>query len=122
MSPEPESPTPTPTPSSGPDGRSEGLADRVRDRALSVAGVVDLAAGLAGEIATYLPGRQVPGVRLHPDRAEVHVVVDTSTPLPVVAAELMRVVRELGFDRVDVHIDDLREIAVGTPGAMEEEA
>lgn len=88
----------------------DAVAERVRERALQVPGVVDLAAGLAGEVATYLPGRQVPGVRLREDDAvEVHVVVGATTPLPTVAAELMRGIRELGFARVDVHIDDLRE-------------
>lgn len=121
MTGEPNPDAPSGYPEPGEEGRGSP-AEQVRDRALQVAGVVDLAAGLAGEIATYLPGRQVPGVRLRePDSVEVHVVVGPSIPLPTVAAELTRALHELGFIHIDIHIDDLREGPIGVPADEGEE-
>ncbi|PWD52530.1 hypothetical protein C8046_12350 [Serinibacter arcticus] len=78
---------------------------------MAVPGVVDLSPGLLGEIATYLPGRRVPGIRLTAERAEVHLVVSPSARIPELAGEVQAAVRTLGLPAVDVHVDDLREPA-----------
>lgn len=106
----------SPTHGPGPratDGDTAGddLADRVAAASLAVPGVVDLSPGLLGEIATYLPGRSVPGIRLTQDGAEVHLVVSPTARIPQLAAEVQAAVHTLGLRRVDVHIDDLREAA-----------
>lgn len=85
------------------------LADRVRSVVLAVPGVVDLTGGLAGEVATYLPGRRVPGVRLLDERAEVHVAVAHGVDIPVLAEEVRHAVRQVVPSRVDVYVDDVRE-------------
>lgn len=85
------------------------LVDRVRSAVLAVPGVADLSGGIAGEIATYLPGRRVPGVRLTDDGAEVHLVVEHRIPIPALAAAVHRAVQQVGPRRVDVYIDDLRD-------------
>lgn len=63
-------------------------ADRVAAAARSVPGVVDLHPGRFGEVGTYLPGRQVPGVRLDDDdgTAEVHITIAYGVSVPEVAA------------------------------------
>ena len=48
---------------------------------LSVPDVHDLHGGAFGEVATYLPGRRVPGVRLTDDGVELHVVTRGANPL-----------------------------------------
>lgn len=85
------------------------LADRVRSAVLAVPGVLDLTKGLAGEVATYLPGRSVPGVRLLDERAEVHVAVAHGVDIPALGEKVRNAVRQVVPSRVDVHVDDVRE-------------
>ena len=54
---------------------SSAVADRVREAVLAVEGVAGLHAGTFGDVATYLPGRRVSGVRTGKAVVEVHVVV-----------------------------------------------
>lgn len=51
------------------------VADLVAAAALAVPGVAGLHTGAFGEVATYLPGRRVNGVRVREDLVEVHVCV-----------------------------------------------
>ncbi|WP_205739614.1 hypothetical protein [Georgenia sp. SYP-B2076] len=88
------------------------LADAVAAAVLAVPGVARLHAGAFGEVATYLPGRRVPGVRIGPGGVEVHVVVDQAVldwqvPLPEVAEHVHRAVAALVPTGVHVYIDDL---------------
>ncbi|HEV2810034.1 MAG TPA: hypothetical protein VGV93_06520 [Acidimicrobiales bacterium] len=70
--------------------------------------VARVAPGTAVEVATYLPGRRVPGVRLVDGAVEVHVVAHYGRPLPAVADEVRRALASVvGEHRVDVFIDEL---------------
>ncbi len=83
-------------------------ADRVAEAALSVPGVTGLGGGAAGAVATYLPGRQVPGVRIDDDVVSVHVTVSLDQPLLPVAASVRAAVAPLANGRaVDVVIEDV---------------
>lgn len=94
--------------------RSE--AELVAAAVLAVPGVAGLHGGTFGEVATYLPGRRVHGVRFEPDdarahggpgRVEVHVVVRYPTPIATVAARIRTRLAPLTGDRaVDVHVED----------------
>ncbi|GAA1907873.1 hypothetical protein [Lapillicoccus jejuensis] len=53
--------------------QADDLAERLRDLALGVPGVVSLYPGTFGEIATYLPSRRVAGIRVLPDAVHIHV-------------------------------------------------
>ncbi|KZM34851.1 Asp23/Gls24 family envelope stress response protein [Oerskovia enterophila] len=85
----------------------EDLADRVVAAVLAVPGVVRLHAGAFGEVATYLPGRAVTGVRLRPDEAEVHLVVSAGRPIPEVAGNVHEAVRALVSEPVHVFVEDV---------------
>lgn len=50
--------------------------------------VAGLSGGAFGEVATYLPGSRVPGVRLVAGVVEVHVVSCWGVPVPTLAAEV----------------------------------
>lgn len=102
------------------------FALRVRDAVLSVQDVAALSGGVLGEVATYLPGDRVPGVRVGDDGVHVHVVVSPRgvTRIPAVAGAVHGTVRHVlveggGSDApapdtpVHVHVDD---VAVGDPG------
>ncbi|MET0188390.1 MAG: hypothetical protein ABW212_05290, partial [Pseudonocardia sediminis] len=55
--------------------------------------VIALHGGRWGEVATYLPGRQVTGVRLRPNLVEVHVVGRYPVPVPDIARQIRTALR-----------------------------
>jgi hypothetical protein len=63
--------------------------------------------GTFGEVATYLPGRRIDGVRIRPDSTEVHVIVTWGSPVLAVADELRAAVEPLVGTPVDVSIQDV---------------
>ncbi|MGI4895318.1 MAG: hypothetical protein ACRYF3_09415 [Janthinobacterium lividum] len=82
-------------------------ADEVAALVLAVHGVVELHAGRFGEVATYLPGRRVVGVKLGQDRVEVHVVLSFDAPIRSVAQEIHAAVAAVVTVPVQVFIEDL---------------
>jgi hypothetical protein len=71
--------------------------------------VARLFPGVAGEIASYLPGRQVPGVRIRSDAVEIHVTVRWGGFLPAVGEEVRASVAPLsGTLPVFVFVDDVQ--------------
>ena len=83
------------------------LADRVAEATLSVPGVTGLHAGSFGEVASYLPGRRVNGVRLRDDVAQVHVAVAMGQPLLQVAEAVRAAVATLVTTPVEVVVEDV---------------
>lgn len=82
--------------------------DLVAEAARSVPGVTGLGGGPAGAVATYLPGRQVPGIRIEDDVVAVHVTATLDQPLMRVAAAVRSAVDPLvSGRRVDVVIEDV---------------
>ncbi|MFJ2297639.1 Asp23/Gls24 family envelope stress response protein [Oerskovia paurometabola] len=91
-----------------PDDVAQGeTAERIVAAVLAVPGVVRLHAGVFGEVATYLPGRAVTGVRLRPEETEVHLVVSTDRPIPAVARDVHESVRALTPGPVRVYVEDV---------------
>ena len=83
-------------------------ADAVAQRAAACRSVAGLSAGPVGEVATYLPGRRVPGVRLSDDRIEVHVIGRWGIRVADLAAEVRAAIAPIAPGvPVDVHVDDL---------------
>ena len=76
-----------------------------------------LHAGSFGEVATYLPGRRVTGVRVSPDLTEVHVVVQLAAPVLETAALVREAVAPIVATPVDVFVEDLDQSAAIPPGA-----
>jgi hypothetical protein len=77
---------------------------------LAVPGVVRLHGGRFGELATYLPGRRVTGVRIDDDGTEVHVVLSDLVPIPGTAAQVQRAVSAVAPMPVRVHVEDIDTI------------
>ncbi|MGP4017403.1 hypothetical protein [Saccharopolyspora sp. 5N708] len=84
-------------------------ASELADRVLAHPSVVRLHGGQFGEIASYLPGRKVVGVRLPDEGAvEVAVVLRLDRSLPEVVAELRsRLAEVLGAVPVDITVADV---------------
>lgn len=82
-------------------------ADLVAQAARSVPGVHDLHGGVVGEVATYLPGRRVTGVRLRDEGCAVHVVIDWDAGVADTAERVRAAVRPLVTGPVDVTVEDV---------------
>jgi hypothetical protein len=81
------------------------LADAI---AAAVRGCSAVARLAAGPVATYLPGRRVPGVAVRGDEVRVVVVARYGPPLPRVAADVRAAVRQVDPGlRVEVVIEDI---------------
>lgn len=91
--------------------------DAVATAVLACPHVASLSAGTVEEIATYLPGRRVHGVRAQDDVLEIHVVAKWGTPLPEVGAEVRRAVGALAGGRpITVAIEDVELPPAGVSG------
>lgn len=83
-------------------------ADAVAAAVLACPSVAGLSGGRAGEIASYLPGWRVAGVRLQSGAVTVHVVARYGRSVAEIAGEVTTAVRAVaGPIRVEVGIDDL---------------
>ncbi len=82
--------------------------DAVARVASTVPGVESLSSGLVPEVATYLPGRRVPGIRVTDGDVEIHVKAVWGRPLAEVADQVRVAVAPLvGPRTVNVHVDDI---------------
>lgn len=83
-------------------------ADAISTAVLGCRDVLGLSAGQYGEVATYLPGRRVAGVRITGNQVTVHVVARYGPPLHEVSARIHRMLGPLtGGLPVEVVIDDV---------------
>ncbi len=83
--------------------------------------IADLTGGRFGEVATYLPGRRIQGVRDVDGVVEIHVVAKWGTPLPEVAEVVRAAVTPLAGGRpVAVFIEDIEVPADPAQAALEE--
>jgi hypothetical protein len=77
--------------------------------------VASMSAGRFGEVATYLPGRRVAGIRANDTDVEIHIVARRGYPLQHVTAQIAAATRSLIGDRsLTVAVDDLD---IDLPGA-----
>ena len=82
--------------------------DMVAQRAAGCPSVARLSGGRFGEVATYLPGRRIPGVRSSDGRIEVHVVARWGVRVPDIATEVRRAIAPVATGMtIDVHVDDV---------------
>ena len=91
------------------DGAPPVDAERVAAAVERVPTVARLSAGSTGaEVATYLPGRRVRGVRVDEDSVEVHVVARWPAVLPEVGEAVRSAAAPLvGGRAVEVVIEDI---------------
>ena len=109
-----------------PGGSSVGPAvvdgvdlDAVAEAVRSCAAVDDLSPGLWGGVVTYLPGRQVAGVRVASDHVVISVRGRWGVPVSELAGQVRAAVTGLaGPRRVDVVVADLAEPDAQAPAGM----
>ena len=102
-------------PTSGPETAVD--VEAVAKRAVRCRSVARISTGPFGEVATYLAGSRVPGVRVRDGRLEIHVVACWGAEVPELAGEVRDAVRPLAGELpIDVHVDDL-DVPDDTDGA-----
>jgi uncharacterized alkaline shock family protein YloU len=86
-------------------------ADAISAAIATCPSVSGLSGGLAGEVATYLPGRRVSGVRSSPGSVEVHVVARYGRTLDEIDSEIRAAVAAAvpGVLHVDVVVADVED-------------
>jgi hypothetical protein len=88
--------------------------DAIADAVRRCPGVEDLYAGAPVELATYLPGRRVAGVRVTESAVEVQIRTRWGRTIPEIGATVLAAVAPLaGGRQVDVLVADV----VGEPGS-----
>ena len=104
---------------------SAELADRVAQAALSVPGVHDLHGGVLGEVATYLPGRRVTGVRLREGDTQVHLVLSWGAGITTTTEEVRARVAQVVPGTVHVAVEDIAapgDVAADAPARPSNES
>lgn len=92
------------------------VADTVADVVRAVPGVADLHPGMFGEVATYLPGRRLAGVRVTDERVDVHITVTQDAPIRSTAAAVRTAVAAVLPElAVDVTVEDVAPNPIATP-------
>ena len=83
------------------------IADVIAQTVLATPGVQALHAGAFGEVATYLPGRRVAGVRTTNGGYDVHVVTTWGSSVMATAEAVRQAVQRVAPGRVDVTVEDV---------------
>jgi hypothetical protein len=90
------------------DSAAPDVAELIAAEVSTCSGTASLSGGKFGEVATYLPGRRVIGVRITGDVVEIHVVATWGRTLPEVAEEIRTACLPLAPGRrIDVVIEDV---------------
>lgn len=103
-----------------PAAESPSLVERVAAAVSACPGVAGLHGGTYGDLATYLPGRRVVGVRLgaHPEPVRVGVVLRLDRPIPERVEQIRALVSDLCDGApVDVTVGDVLDAEDAGPGA-----
>ncbi|MEV3900716.1 hypothetical protein AB0K11_00165 [Mycobacterium sp. NPDC050551] len=96
----------------------EDPADTVAALTRAVPGVAGLHAGMFGEVATYLPGRRVSGIRFTDMGLEVHIVVWADAPVRRTATLVREAVAAaVPGVPVDVTVEDITTLDRPTAAA-----
>lgn len=90
-------------------GIVEGIdVDAVHDAVASCPGVAGVGGGGLGALATYLPGRRIPGVRVSPEAVEVEIRMQWGAAARQVVADVRAALAPVVRDRrVDLTLADI---------------
>ena len=81
--------------------------DAIARAVKACADVAELSGGRFGEVASYLPGRRVPGVSVQPDVVELHVKARWGASAGDLYAQVSSVLAPLIDRRLDVVVADI---------------
>ena len=93
---------------------AEQQADQIAAAVLAVPGVAALHGGMFGEVASYLPGRRVAGVRITAEAIDVHLSVLIDAPIRDTAAAVRRAVAAVALTALPVNVT-VEDVLPATP-------
>jgi hypothetical protein len=82
-------------------------ADVVVELVTKIPGVFGMHGGTAGQVATFLPGRRIPGVRVSAAGNQVHITLDGSSQVSDVVPLIHDVLATVITGPLDVFIEDI---------------
>lgn len=97
---------------------SDDLSGQIAEAVRAVGGVAGLHDGAFGEVATYLPGGKVAGVRVRDDLLDVHIAVRWDHPVGPIAEAVRRAVGPLDDRPVHVTVEDIVQPPSGCEGEL----
>ena len=86
--------------------RQPDLSEMVAAAVLAVPGVAGLHGGTFGEVATYLPGAKIAGVRIT-DRIQIHLAAAAGHPVHDLADAVRAALQPITAQPIDVTIEDV---------------
>lgn len=99
----------------GPSSQQPELIDQIAQAVCATPGVHTLHAGGAGQVATYLPGRRVGGIRAVGNGYDVHVTLAWGFPVVATGEAVRSAVQAVTPGRVDVTVEDVAPPAQQQP-------
>jgi hypothetical protein len=91
------------------EGVVDGIdVDDIQAAVLTCPGVAGLGSGTIGELATYLPGRRVAGIRVSATLVELEICAVWGAPAQQIAAQILTALAAIVTDRpVEITIVDI---------------
>jgi hypothetical protein len=90
--------------------------DDIEAAVLRCAGVASLGSGTIGELATYLPGRRVPGIRVTPELVELEICAAWGPPAKLIASQIWEALATVVTDRpIEILITDIASPVIAPP-------
>lgn len=85
--------------------------DAIASAVATCPSVAGLSGGYAGEVATYLPGHRITGVRIESGSVEVHVIARYGVSLSDIATQVRRAVAAAspGVTSINVVVADIQD-------------
>ncbi|NIL74834.1 MULTISPECIES: Asp23/Gls24 family envelope stress response protein [Rhodococcus] len=106
-----DSDTGRPRPDTGGDGGDVDLSEALARTVTATDGVAGLHGGMFGEVATYLPGRRVAGIRLDHNGIDIHISLLAGAPVRETADAVRRAVHAVADGPVHITVEDVVEVA-----------
>jgi hypothetical protein len=101
------------------NGIVDGIdVDDIQAAVLGCPGVAGLGSGTIGELATYLPGRRVPGIRVTQELVELEICAAWGPSAKLIASQIWAALAAIVTDRpIEIVITDIAPPAM-TPTAI----
>jgi hypothetical protein len=91
------------------EGVIDGIdVDDIYAEVIACPGVAGLGSGMIGELATYLPGRRVPGIRVTPELVQLEICARWGPSAQQIGAQIWAALASVVTDRpIEIAITDI---------------
>jgi hypothetical protein len=105
------------------EGVVDGIdVDDIYAAVLACPGVAGLGSGMIGELATYLPGRRVPGIRVTPELVQLEICAAWGPSAQQIGHQIFTALADVVTDRpIEIAITDISPPVIAS-AALERES